>query len=163
MVNMKSRKVGKLFSLFQKKPVFWLSIVVFVVVLLDYVTKYLVQTYMTVHETIPLIKDVFHLTYVQNTGAGFSILKGQNSLLLLVSLVIIGFLLWYWYTSLRKESVVLLPVGLIIGGAVGNVIDRITLGHVVDFLDFRVWPVFNVADSGITIGAILLFIYLWKK
>ena len=110
--------------------------------------------------TIPLL-PFLHLTYVQNTGAAFGLLRGAGPLLILISLAVIVTLM----RSLRQEAPQAqdLPARcqrygmiLILGGALGNLIDRIRLGYVVDFVDLRVWPVFNLADSAITIGIALL-------
>jgi len=117
---------------------------------------------MALHQSIPLINNILHLTYIQNTGAGFGILKGSNTTLIFISLIIIGIILFY-FDRIIKEKPTHIPVALILGGAVGNLIDRIFLGHVIDFVDFRIWPAFNIADSAITIGALLLIIYFWKK
>ncbi len=144
-----------------KRITFIFSISLFVI-LLDQLTKYLVSKYMELHQSIPLIKNILHITYIQNTGAGFGILKGWNMLLIFISLIIIGIILFY-FDRVIKEKPIHIPVALVLGGAVGNLIDRIFLGYVLDFIDFRIWPAFNVADSCITIGALWLIVYFWKK
>ena len=137
------------------------SITLFII-LLDQLTKYLTSKYMALHQSTPIIKNILHLTYIQNTGAGFGILKGWNTILIFISLIIIGVILFY-FDRIIKEKQIHIPIALILGGAIGNLIDRIFLGHVIDFIDFRIWPAFNVADSCITIGALWLIIYFWKK
>jgi signal peptidase II len=132
------------------------------IILLDQLTKYLVLKYMPLHQSIPLIKNILHLTYIQNTGAGFGILKGFNLILIFISLIIIGVILFY-FEKIIKEKQIHIPIALILGGAFGNLIDRVFLGHVIDFIDFRIWPAFNIADSCITIGALWLIAYFWKK
>tara|TARA_Y100000310_G_C20181566_1_gene578387 strand:+ start:230 stop:583 length:354 start_codon:yes stop_codon:yes gene_type:complete len=117
---------------------------------------------MALHQSIPLIKNILHLTYIQNTGAGFGILKGSNTILIFTSLIIIGAILFN-FKKITKEKSINIPIALILGGAIGNLIDRILVGHVIDFMDFRIWPAFNVADSAITIGALWLIVYFWKK
>jgi len=117
---------------------------------------------MLVSRSTPLIKNILHATYIQNTGAGFGILKGWNTILIFISLIIIGIILFY-FDRIIKEKSIHIPIALILGGAIGNLIDRIFLGYVIDFIDFRIWPAFNIADSCITIGALWLIIYLWKK
>jgi len=89
-------------------------------------------------------------------------LKGMNLLLIWVSIIVIGAIL-YNYNKIPKDKVPQTAFALIIGGAIGNLIDRIVIGKVKDFIDFRVWPAFNIADSAISIGAVLLIIYYWKK
>ena len=95
-----------------------------------------------------------HLTLVHNRGAAFGILKGQLYLFIFTTIIAIILI----YRSLKNTSCNLYRVSLwlILAGAAGNLIDRVRFGYVVDFLDFRIWPVFNIADSAITIGAILL-------
>jgi len=132
------------------------------VVLLDQFTKYLVSRYMELSQSIPIIKNVVYFTYIRNTGAGFGILKGWNTILIFISLIIIG-ILFFYFDRIIKEKQIYVPIALVLGGAVGNLINRIFLGYVIDFVDFRIWPAFNVADSCITIGALWLIICFWKK
>ena len=135
-----------------KKTLFILLFAVSLVII-DQIVKYIVSRSMDLHQSIPLIKNVLHFTYIQNTGAGFGIFKGQQLFLIFISLVIIGGILFYLD---RVERQVKVPFALILGGAVGNLIDRMFLGYVIDFIDFRIWPVFNVADTSITIGAMII-------
>jgi signal peptidase II len=139
--------------------IFYIGILI---IISDQITKFLITKYMALHQSIPLIKNILHLTYIQNTGAGFGILKGSNTILIFTSLIIIGVILFN-FKKIIKEKPVHIPIALILGGAIGNLIDRILIGHVIDFIDFRIWPAFNVADSAITIGAVWLIIYFWKK
>lgn len=145
----------------QKKLFLIFSISIFIV-LLDQLTKYLVSKYMPLSQSIPLIKNVLYLTYIHNTGAGFGILRGWNTILIFISLIVIGIILFY-FDKIIKERYIHIPISLILGGAIGNLIDRVFLGYVIDFIDFRIWPAFNVADSCITIGALWLIVYFWKK
>ena len=107
-------------------------------------------------ESLPVISRVLHLTYVQNTGAAFGLLKHQQTLFIGTSLLIIAWLIRESLARPPQSFLVMWSYALILGGAAGNLIDRLRFGHVVDFLDFRIWPVFNVADSAITIGVTLL-------
>jgi signal peptidase II len=86
----------------------------------------------------------------------------MNPLLIWISLMVIGAIL-YNYEKIPKENIPQISFALITGGAIGNLISRIFYGYVIDFIDFRVWPAFNIADSAITIGAVMLVIYFWKK
>ena len=107
-------------------------------------------------QSLPLLPPVAYLTYVQNTGAAFGLLKGRQGLFIGLSVLVI---LWVGWELLRNVAMAGLPrvsYALILGGAAGNLIDRLRWGYVVDFLDLRVWPVFNVGDSAITIGVSLL-------
>lgn len=97
----------------------------------------------------------FHLRYVENTGAAFGMLQNGNIPLIFVMLVIIAYICWNWKELISFGASSRWGALFILAGALGNLYDRITLGFVVDFLDFRVWPVFNVADSFITAGACL--------
>lgn len=116
---------------------------------------------MTLHESIPVINHVFHITYIQNTGAAFSLMEGFRLLLILLPAVLILAAMVYMFVK-RKTShpMLLLSLAFICGGGLGNVIDRAVLGYVVDYLDFRVFPIFNVADIFVCLGCGLLVIYL---
>ena len=100
----------------------------------------------------------FYLHYVENTGAAFGTLQNGNTWLIFIMLAIIGYILFSWKELASYGKLAQWGCMLILAGALGNFYDRITLGFVVDFLDFRVWPVFNVADSSITVGGCLLAI-----
>lgn len=131
-------------------------IVVLAVLVADRVTKLICQQYLMPLRSVPVIKGIFHLTYVENTGVAFGMLQGRNWFFIPAVIVVsalLSYLLWSMKDANRYMKV---SLALILGGAIGNLIDRIWLGYVVDFLDFRVWPVFNVADSCVVVGAILL-------
>jgi len=133
------------------------------IVLLDQITKVIAQKFLPQANSLPVIPDIFHLTLVQNPGVAFGLFsKLGNGLVLLVVLCLIAIIVYlekmrhlHW-----RER---LPLALILGGAAGNLIDRVRLGHVVDFLDFRIWPVFNLADSFITAGVLLFLIAAFRK
>lgn len=137
----------------------WLSVLVIAV---DQVTKQLVVQHMYLFQSIHLT-GFLNLTYMQNTGAAFSILEGAPRILFvgLGVIVAIGILVWMNRQS-RGHKLAAIALALILGGALGNVIDRAARGHVIDFIDFHVahyhWPAFNAADSAITIGAVLLIL-----
>ena len=130
-------------------------IIVTTVILLDQATKFLALRFLQLNTPVPLIKNFLNLTLVHNHGAAFGFFQNQLLLFVLVSFFAIGLILY----NLRNKtnSIILkLSLTLILGGCVGNLIDRLRFGFVVDFLDLRVWPVFNLADSMITIAALLL-------
>lgn len=142
------------------------------VVLLDIWTKALVLARLHLHESIPVIPGFFNIVYVRNTGAAFGIgaNAGSNLVPLLLTLgALTVFLIVVVYSLRTAASDRLLQTGLhlILGGAIGNLIDRFRFGYVVDFLDVYVgryhWPAFNVADSAICIGIGLLFLDMRKK
>ncbi len=132
-------------------------IIALLILSLDQFTKLLVIRNLLLNHTTPLIKGIFHLTLIFNRGAAFGILKNQTPLFIFVSIFAVILI----YSALcnnryKKYSFYNISLAFILAGALGNLIDRLRLGYVIDFLDFRIWPVFNVADSAITIGAILL-------
>ena len=130
------------------------------VVFTDYASKYYIKTTMIEGMSIPVINGLFHITYVLNTGAAFGLFAGQRALFIAVgSLLFIVTAVYYRYI-VRQGIFFQVGVALFLGGALGNLIDRIRFGQVVDFLDFRIWPVFNIADIAICLGAgfILLFV-----
>lgn len=136
---------------------------IIVLVTIDQFSKYLItQNLFDGVKEIVLIKDFFNITNVKNYGAGFSILQNQRMFLIIVTFVALIFVTYLLLKSKNSESLNRVCYILIIGGAIGNLIDRLTLGYVIDFLDFYIFgydfPVFNLADSFLTIGCILLII-----
>lgn len=129
------------------------------VILFDRVVKKAVTANMQPWETIPVIRDVFHFTYVQNKGAAFSMWQEQWSVLIALPFVVIaaGLVLIYLKRNTWKP-LMLTAVAFICGGGLGNLIDRMLFGYVVDIFDFRVFPVFNIADIFICIGCGLMIL-----
>ena len=135
-------------------------LVPFLVYVLDRITKVLVVKNIVQDQSVALIPNIFHITLVYNNGTAFGLFKDQNTPLLWLSLAVIIFIISYIWKKGRDTSwSISLSLGLILGGALGNLTDRIRLGYIIDFIDFRIWPVFNIADSAITIGLIIL---AWK-
>lgn len=128
---------------------------------IDQVSKYLAVNYLANLGSIPIIKDIFHLTYVENRGAAFGMFQDNQMIFVIVAIAACIFGLYYLYKKkinlLGKTAII-----LIISGAIGNLIDRVRLGFVVDYFDFRiVWDyVFNIADVFVVVGTILLCIYI---
>lgn len=137
-------------------------ILTILVILVDFFSKYIVSKLMTVNETINLIDNFFRITYVKNTGAAFSIFSNNTILVIIISVVIIGFLLFYIYKNKGNNKLENVSYAFILGGAIGNLIDRLVYGYVIDFLDFEILsynaPIFNLADTFIVIGVILFLI-----
>ncbi|MGE5395988.1 MAG: signal peptidase II [Chitinophagales bacterium] len=131
-------------------------VLVFIGILgLDQLTKYLVRAYMEVNQSIPLIQNILHLSYVRNQGAAFGLFPGLQEILMFSAIVVIIGVLIY----IRKQqppALTVFSLVLIAAGAAGNLIDRLVFNSVIDFMDFRFWPVFNVADSSLVVGTILL-------
>ncbi len=144
-----------------------------VVVVFDQCSKLIVDRSMPLHHTIPIIDGLFNLTYVRNTGAAFGIFAGSHQafrlpFLIGVSVLAIGFILVMLMRLRASATGLITALALILGGAIGNLIDRLAYGEVIDFLDVywseHHWPAFNVADSCITIGvAITLYFLLTAK
>ena len=122
------------------------------IAIIDQGIKYYVQSHMTLGMSIPVFNEVFHITYILNPGAAFSILENQTTLLVAVTVGMLAALTYYYRHIAAGPWLLRLGVGLLAGGAIGNLIDRVTTGYVVDFLDFRIWPVFNLADVAIVTG-----------
>ncbi len=141
-----------------------------VVLALDMFTKLLVQQTLHVYESISVFGNFFRLTYIHNPGAAFGLHLGPHSrfLFLTLALVALAVLIVMYRHTPAEDRLRLFAIGAIAGGALGNVIDRIrSAAGVVDFLDFGVgglrWPVFNIADTAVTIGALLLLTSLWAE
>ena len=139
--------------------VFWIIPIALVV---DQVSKLVVQRRMNLHDPpYPIIgDDFFRLTYIQNKGAAFGLSLGSPVLHTVVSIVALGVLIWMFSKLPREDRLLRFAVVLVLGGAIGNIIDRFRLGAVIDFFDVGVgtlrWPIFNFADSFVTIGIGLL-------
>lgn len=129
------------------------------IIVLDQIIKVLIRNTMYIGESLPVIKEVFHITYVQNRGGAFSILSGQGLILTVVPLAAIIFAIWYMEKHLSEHWSLFLSLSLIIGGGIGNLIDRILLGFVTDMIDFWFFPVFNIADIAVCVGAGFLILY----
>lgn len=142
------------------------------VISLDQLTKWLVAQGVGLHQSLPVIPGFVSLTHVRNTGAAFGILATPSpglstAILVAFSAVAIGLILWVWVRNRKAPRLFVSSLGLILGGAAGNLIDRVRLGEVVDFLDVywgsHHWPAFNLADSAITVGVGLLIIHLLSR
>lgn len=132
------------------------------IILLDQWTKWMVVHSMRLYESIPVIDGFFFITSHRNRGAAFGILQNQQWLFIITTFVVIAFVLYYLWKLKNKQPLMSLGFSLILGGAIGNLIDRIRMGEVVDFLHFQFgsyhFPIFNVADSAIVIGVAILII-----
>ena len=131
----------------------WFWLIAAAVILGDQLTKWAITSSLTIEASIDIIPKALSLTYVQNTGAGFGVLQGQNTLFILVALAAIAVIVFSLRKILEEHHTTWLSA-LILGGAVGNLIDRLVHGFVVDFINFHIWPAFNIADSALCIGVI---------
>ena len=128
----------------------------FGVLLLDQAAKAWAVRALSSVPTVPVIQGVFHLTFLRNPGVAFGLFSGYSLPITLITTGIVISLLWSALKRPQRDRFLTVGLGLIFGGAIGNLIDRVRVGGVIDFLDFRVWPVFNVADTCITVGATLI-------
>ena len=150
-----------------------LVIVAGLVVLADQITKALILKYLPLHKSIPVIAGLFDITHVLNPGGAFGLMANMSVVVrtvvfLFISSLAVGLIFYFYIKTPRGYIFLAAGFALIFGGAIGNLIDRVRFGMVVDFLDFYIgnyhWPAFNIADSAITVGIfIFLFHLLFKK
>lgn len=144
------------------KKIYITAIVLFII---DQITKSFISTYLTLNQSIKVIKDFFYITYINNSGASFGMLKNSKLFLIILSLIAIIIILRYMNTF-KKTKLNMIGFSLVLGGILGNLSDRILFGYVIDFFDFFIFsynfPVFNFADVFIVIGVILLIISILR-
>ncbi len=128
----------------------------FVFLAADQLVKLIVRANMVEGQSIPVIETIFHITYIENPGAAFGILANQRMLFLVMTAFIVGIMLYLYFSLGNKKSLTAVSLGIVVSGAVGNFIDRFIQGTVTDFLDFRIWPIFNIADICICVGLALI-------
>ncbi len=150
----------------------WVFFWTFVLVVIDQFSKYAVTQYLSLGESKFLINSILHITLVHNKAAAFGLFKGYSLVLILISILVIfyiaGVFLKMQFSKKRpsqpdNNKLLRICLCLILSGAVGNLIDRLRFGYVIDFLDIRIWPVFNIADSAITIGSVGLVWFLLRS
>ena len=136
------------------------------VVAFDQIIKKVITSKLVLGESISIIKNILNITYVTNTGAAFSILSSNTYFLIMISLIVLTVLVLY-LIKVKTDNNEKTIYGFLIGGIIGNLIDRIIYGSVIDFIDFRIfnynYPIFNIADSAIVIGVIILIITSIKR
>lgn len=132
-----------------------------ILIIIDQLTKYFTVQNIDLYEVVEVIPNIISLTYIRNSGAAFSILEGQMWFFYIVTIIVVAGLIYYMYTEARENKVLGFLLSLILAGAIGNFIDRLFLQYVVDMikLEFIDFAIFNVADSYLTVGVILLLIY----
>ncbi len=155
-----------------KKRYIIFSIILVPVIVLDQWTKFYINSLMSLHDSFPVIKGLFNITYVRNPGAAFGFLANaspafRSIFFISVTVIAIVLILYFVMKSSKEGMLLTCSLSLILSGAVGNLIDRVRFGEVIDFLDVYVgsyhWPAFNIADSAISIGAVLLILEMFKK
>mgnify|MGYP002288765285 FL=1 len=144
------------------------TIIISIILLcIDQISKLLVVNLLTKTDSITIIKNFFYLTYINNDGAAFSILVGKRIFLILIAVLVIVMLIRYIKKNNIQNKLELVSISLIIGGSLGNLMDRVVRGYVIDFLDFKIFnynfPIFNLADTFIVIGVILLLLKEIRK
>jgi signal peptidase II len=132
------------------------------IILLDQASKLYIQYSMQIGESIPVIEGIFHITYVENPRTSFGLFEYNSSFFVIAVVIsVILVILIYKKIIFKKDPFMYIPLTLVLGGAVGNLIDRVRInGMVIDFIDFRIWPVFNFADSAIVCGMLVLLIHV---
>ena len=148
----------------KKKPLDYAlyTLIIIVGIVLDQLTKFLTVTLLELYETFPIIEGVIHFTRVHNTGAAFGSMKDARWIFMIVSAVAITTMLAYLYFGHATSRLYEISLAMVISGGIGNMIDRVALGYVIDFIDFRLinFAVFNGADSFVCVGAGLLILAL---
>lgn len=140
-----------------------------IIIAVDQLTKYLTVENIALHERVTVIPGVLSFTYHQNTGAAWSILEGQMLFFYIVTAIVVGVIIYNMQTAAKGDTLFALSLSLILGGAIGNFIDRLFLQYVVDMirLDFINFPIFNIADMALSVGVGLMIVYLivdeWKN
>jgi len=132
------------------------------IILLDQASKIYIQYNMQIGESIPIITGIFHITYIENPYTAFGLFRYQTIFFVIAALVsIIIIILIYKKVIFKEDPFMYIPLTLILSGAVGNLIDRVRVsGRVIDFIDFKIWPIFNIADSAIVCGMLVLLIHI---
>lgn len=128
------------------------------VLAIDQITKIYIIRHLTPETPLPVVEGVFYITYVKNKGSAFGLFPDHTRFFIFMTLLLVLFLIVYLRDLSKESAAVRLGLAAGIGGAMGNFIDRVRLGYVVDFLDFRIWPIFNIADIAIVLGAALIFL-----
>ena len=134
-----------------------------IVVLLDQLIKFLIRKNFQLGQPVPLIKNILNITYLTNTGSAFSLFQNLNFIFIIFSSVVVVAIFYIIAKVKENQRLMQFAFGLLLGGTIGNLTDRLIYGAVTDFIDFRIWPVFNIADSAVSVSIILFIILLWEK
>ena len=143
-----------------RRSVIVAALVVPTIVALDQITKWLIwNTYGPAGDRISseILGGLLRFHFVRNTGSAFGLFQGRTAILTFATFVAIAFLVLFFVRNARQDALVALALSLLVGGAIGNLIDRLRLGYVIDWIKLPNWPTFNVADSAITVGVVILF------
>ena len=147
----------------KSRQIVWPLLVAAFIIISDQITKAIIVEWLKPQGTVSIIGDLLRLTFVTNSGVAFGMLTGIPYVLTVPIVILIGVIAFYLVKTLGQSFLLTLALSLELGGALGNLIDRLRLGYVVDFVKLPYWPAFNVADSCVVIGAIgLAFVLLWQ-
>jgi len=138
-------------------------LVSFLVFAIDLLIKSIVSIRLAPIRSMPLIKGVLNLTYVRNTGVAFGLFPGQRLFLVLIGIAVCAVVVYFYVNATREEVLFKAYLAMIMGGSLGNLYDRVFFGHVIDYIDFRVFPVFNFADIAINLGVFLIIVDIFLK
>ncbi len=130
---------------------------------IDRAIKVLVSVKLDPAQSIPIIKNIIHITYVQNTGVAFGFFRGQRFALVAIGLLVCAVVVYFYSRLNIKDALLVAALAVILGGSLGNLYDRVFLGYVIDYIDLRVFPVFNLADVAINIGVLLIILEMIVK
>jgi signal peptidase II len=169
---MKSKSSAAIDTYFKRHKYIKLAVIAGLIIVADQITKAIILQYLPLHRSISVIPGFFNFTHINNPGGAFGFLANQSSQLrnimfLFISSLAVCLVFWFYKKTPHSHPWLASGFALIFGGAIGNLIDRIRFGQVVDFLDFYIgnlhWPAFNVADSAISIGIVIFALHLLLK
>lgn len=129
-------------------------------VFIDQLIKYMILNDFILGHSMSIIEDFLYITYIKNTGIAFGLFKNNNIFMVIVISIIIIVLLFFYYHEKKKSLVLSISIMFLVSGAIGNLIDRIIRGFIIDYINFTFWPAFNLADTLIVVGSFLLGFYI---
>jgi signal peptidase II len=135
----------------------------FLVFGVDQLIKYFVHREMVVGQSVPLWDGIIKLTYIRNTGAAFSLFSGSSHFLIIVGLIVVLLVIYFYHKVITKELTLQIALAFILGGSLGNLLDRIFRSYVIDYIDVTIWPVFNFSDIMINLGVLLIIFELFLR
>lgn len=136
----------------------WFLAAALVTLIADQLSKSFVRSILPLGASVPLFPNILHITHTQNPGAAFGLFPNSTSLLIVIAILVCVLFIWIGRQGFDRRRIAI-ATGMMLGGALGNLIDRVRFGAVTDFIDIRVWPVFNIADTALTSGAFLLLVW----
>lgn len=138
-----------------------LILVAVTVIIVDRIVKFYVTENLRLGESIPVIGNAFMITRSENLGGGFGVMQGQNWLFIGAAALVLALMI-YFYNTIIYDRLLVFASAFVLGGTVGNMMDRLFFGRVIDYVNFSFWPTFNISDASLTIGIALFIIYLYR-